>query len=170
MGANCAVIHIDLVQQDTRHPDRRKRHQGRATCEVAGRRFETLGPAPIYRLVTLLWLHGHGGERFEVWDDLSPFGNPGGLAMTGRVRNWALISNGRPMFMKDAKPDPNFTPQERESTARAAGQVVELTEKDSSRPYKARTGETRPSDSPEHPWNGDGASTRVVTAHTPEAA
>jgi hypothetical protein len=61
------------------------------------------------------------------------------------VRNWALISNGRPMFMTGAKPDPNFTPQERESTTRAAGQVIELIEKDAPRPYNARTGVTRPS-------------------------
>jgi hypothetical protein len=164
------MIRITMARQDTRHPDRRKRHQGRASCEVAGRRFETEGPAPIYRMLTLIWLHGHGGERFEVHDNISPTGKPGGLAMTGRVRNWALISNGRPMFMKDAKPDPSFTPQERESTARAAGQVIELTEKDSSRPYKARTGETRPSDSPEHPRDGEGTSTRNSTARTPEAA
>ncbi len=57
----------------------------RATCESAGRRFETQGPAPVYRVVTLLWLHGHGGEAFEVHDDLSPFGKPGGLAIRGRV-------------------------------------------------------------------------------------
>ncbi len=43
----------------------------RAICEVADRRFEAQGPAPIYKLVTLLWLHGHGGAVFEVWDDLS---------------------------------------------------------------------------------------------------
>ncbi len=164
------MIRIDMIQQDTRYPDRRKRHPGRASCEVAGRRFETLGPAPIYRLATLLWLHGHGGADFEVWDDVSPFGKPGGLAMTERVRSWALISNGRPMFMKDAKPDPSFTPQERELTARAAGQVIRLAEKDSSRPYKARTGETRPSNIPEHPRDGEGTSTRNSTAHTPEAA
>ena len=145
------MIRINLVQQDTHHPDKRRHHLGRANCEIAGRRFETLGPAPIYRLVTLLWLHGHSGAEFEVWDDVSPFGKPGGLAMTGQVRNWALISNGRPSFMKDAKPDPSFTPQERESTAHAAGQVIELTEKDSSRPYNACTGATRPSDGPEYP-------------------
>ena len=82
------MIRIDMIRQDTRHPDKRLRHQGRASCEVGGQRFEAQGPAPIYRLATLLWLHGHGGAEFEVWDDLSPFGNPGGLAMTGEVRNW----------------------------------------------------------------------------------
>ena len=35
------MIRIDMIRQDTRHPDRRRRHQGRASCEVAGRRFET---------------------------------------------------------------------------------------------------------------------------------
>ncbi len=137
---------------------------------MAGRGFEATGPAPIYRLVTLLWLHGHGGERFEVHDDVNPFGEPGGLAMTGRVRNWALISDGRPMFMKDAKPDPSFTPQERESTAHAAGQVIELTEKDSSRPYNARTGVTRRSDGPEYPQMEVEASTRVLSARSSEPA
>ncbi len=29
-----------MIRQDTRHPDKRRRHQGRASCEVAGRRFE----------------------------------------------------------------------------------------------------------------------------------
>ena len=53
------TIRIDLICQDTRHPDKRRRHQGRASCEVAGRRYETEGPASIYKLATLLWLHGH---------------------------------------------------------------------------------------------------------------
>ncbi len=164
------MIHIDMICQDTRHPDRRKRHQGRASCEVAGRRFETLGPAPIYRIATLLWLHGHGGAEFEVWDDVSPFGKPGGLAMRGKVRNWALVSNGRPVFTKDAKPDPSFTPHEQKLVARTAGQVMELAEKDSSRAYKARTDATRPSDDPEYPQQQDGASTGPLGALVPEAA
>ena len=155
------MIRINLIQQDTHHPDKRRRHHGRASCEMAGRRFEAQGPAPIYRITTLLWLHGHGGAEFEVWDDVSPFGKPGGLAMTGRVRNWALISNGRPMFMKNAHPDPSFTPQERESTARAAGQVVELTEKDSPRPYNHHRGAPRLSDGPDYPQMEVEASTRV---------
>ncbi len=33
------------------------------------------GPAPVYKFATLLWLHGHRGAAFEVWDDVSPFGN-----------------------------------------------------------------------------------------------
>ena len=28
------MIRIDLTRQDTRHPDKRLRHQGRAWCEV----------------------------------------------------------------------------------------------------------------------------------------
>ncbi len=71
------MIHIDMTQQYTNHPTKRRRHQGRASCKVAGRRFEAQGPAPIYKLATLLWLHGHGGEEFEVWDDRSPIGGPG---------------------------------------------------------------------------------------------
>ena len=145
------MIHIQMIRGNTRDPDRRKRHPSRASCEVAGRRFETEGPAPIYKLTTLLWLHGHGGEDFEVWDDVSPFGKPGGLAMRGRVRNWALVSNGRPVFTKDAKPDPSFTPHEQKLVARTAGQVMELAEQDSSRAYKARTYATRPSDDPSIP-------------------
>ena len=164
-----AVIRINMIRQEARHPDKRRRHQGRTSCKVAGRRFETEGPAPIYMLVTLLWLHGHGGEHFEVWDDRSPFGRPGGLAMTGRVRNWVLISNGRPVFTKDARPDPSFTLDEQKLVARVAGQVMELAEKDSSRAYKARTDETRPSDA-EYLQQQDGASTGPLGALVPEAA
>jgi hypothetical protein len=82
----------------------------RASCEIAGRRFETQGPAPIYKITTLLWLHGHGGAALEVWDDLSPFGKPGGLAMRGKVRNWASLEtpNGMPMFRMKSKPDPGI--------------------------------------------------------------
>ncbi len=99
---------------------------GRAGCEVAGRRFETRGPAPIYRLTTLLWLHGHGGAAFEVYDDVSPTGRPGGLAMTGRVRNWVSFEtpNGKPMFRMKSQPDPVFTPEQRATAAMAAGVVV----------------------------------------------
>ena len=60
------MIHIDMIRQDTNHRAKRRRHQGRATCEVTGRRFEAQGPAPIYKLVTLLWLHGHDGEHLVV--------------------------------------------------------------------------------------------------------
>ena len=113
------TIRIDLIRQNTNHAVRRRQHLGRATCEVAGRRFETKGPAPIYRMATLLWLHGLGGAAFEVWDDLSPFGKPGGLAMRGRVRNWASFKtpDGSPRFAMQSKPDPDFTPVQRASVA-----------------------------------------------------
>ncbi len=88
------MIRIDMIQQDTRAPDKRRRHQGRASCVVAGRRFETEGPAPVYKLATLglqavilqalephadarLAVRGHelcplptaprAGRRIEVW-------------------------------------------------------------------------------------------------------
>ncbi len=122
------MIRIDMLRQDTRHPDKRRHHQGRASCEVFGRCFKTEGPAPIYKLVTLLWLHGHGGEDFEVWDDVSPFGKSGGLAMRGRVRNWASFEtpNGKPMFRMKSQPDPDFTPEQRATAAKAAGVVVSM--------------------------------------------
>ncbi len=81
----------------------------RASCEIAGRRFETQGPAPIYKITTLLWLHGHGGADFEIWDDLSPFGKPGGLAMRGRVQNWARLIYDKPNFGRGASMHP-FAP------------------------------------------------------------
>ena len=34
-----------MIRSDTRHLDRRRRHQGRASCEVTGRRFEVQGSA-----------------------------------------------------------------------------------------------------------------------------
>ncbi len=59
------MIRVQMIRQDTRHPDKCRRHQ--ASCEVAGRRFEAEGRASIYKLTTLLWLHGHGGEeRFLI--------------------------------------------------------------------------------------------------------
>ncbi len=164
------MIRIDMIQQDTRHPDRRLRHYGRAWCEMDGRRFETKGPAPIYKLATLLWLHGHGGKEFEVWDNLSPFGKPGGLAMTGRVRNWARLINGKPKFNKDARPETNFSPQERDLIAQAAGQVFDATEIDSPRSDNARTGASRPSDGSDCLQEQDGAPAELSTAQRTEAA
>jgi len=159
-----------MTQQDTRHPDKHRRHPGRASCEVAGRRFEAQGPAPIYKLTTLLWLHGHRGEEFEVWDDLSPFGKPGGLAMTGKVRNWASFKTpkGKPMFRMKSQPNPDFTPEQRATAVRAAGVVVSM-DADSRRTLAPGCA-TPSSDGPEHPRREDGASTRVVTAQRPEAA
>ena len=134
---------------------------------MAGRRFETEGPAPIYKLTTLLWLHGPGGADFEVWDDVSPFGKPGGLAMRGKVRNWARLVKGKPTFGKDAPSETDFSSGERDMVAQAAGRV---TETDSPRPENARTARSHPSDGPEHPQGQDDASTGVVGPQTPVAA
>ncbi len=161
------MIRFDMNRQDTRHPDRRLRHHARAWCEVGGRRFEAQGPVPIYKLVTLLWLHGHRGKDFEVWDDLSPFGKPGGLAMTGRVRNWARLVKGKPRFDKDAPSEADFSPGERELIAGWAGNVAGI---DSPQPAHGRTGASRPSDGPTHPREVGESSTGVVGARTSEAA
>ncbi len=127
-GETVAMIRIDMTQQNSNHAGKRCRHQGWAICEVADRRFEAQGPAPIYRLTTLLWLHGHGGAAFEVYDDVSPTGRPGGLAMRGRVRNWASFEtpNGKPMFKMKSQPDPDFTQEQRATAAKAAGVVVSM--------------------------------------------
>ncbi len=120
--------------------------------------------------LTLLWLHGHGGEEFEVWDDRSPTGKPGSLAMRGRVRNWARLVNGEPKFNKDAPADADFSPQDRELIARAAGRVIEPAETDSPRPDNARIGATHPPDGPEYPQERDRACTGLTWPPTPEAA
>ncbi len=152
------------------------RHKG--GCDLATRtaplcklgRLREDRPGTIYRIATLLWLHGHGGEEFEVWDDVSPFGKPGGLAMRGQVRNWSSFEtpNGKPMFRMKSQPDPDFTPEQRATAAKAAGVVVSLDA--DSRGTFAPGRATSPSDGPEYPQKEDGASTRVLTAHTPEAA
>ena len=69
------MIRIDLTRQNINHPDYKKRHPSRASCEIGGQCYETTGPGLIYKLATLLWLHGHGGEHYEVWDDrhMTPF-------------------------------------------------------------------------------------------------
>ncbi len=164
------MIRIDMIRQDTRHPDKRRRHQGRASCEVAGRRFETEGPAPIYKLTTLLWLHGHGGADFEVYDNLDPLGNPGGLALTGRVRNWVRLVNGKPGFNRQAQSEEDFTPEERTAIAQAAGTVTALLESAPPSAAKARTARSHPPDGPEHPQGQDDASAGVVGPQTPVAA
>ena len=164
------MIRIDMTRQDTRHPNRRRRHQGRAICELANRRFETKGPAPIYKLTTLLWLYGHGGADFEVHDDISPTGKPGGLAMTGRVRNWARLINGKPKFNNNASFETDFSPQERELVARAAGRVLDAAEIDSPRPDNARTGVSRPSEGSDCLQEQDGAPAALSTAQRTEAA
>ncbi len=161
------MIRIQMIRGNTCDPDRRKRHPSRASCEAGGRRYEAAGPAPIYRLVTLLWLHGHGGEDFEVWDDLDPFGKPGGLALRGWVRNWARLVKGKPTFSKDAPSETEFSSGERDMVARAAGRVTEI---DSPRPENARTAATHPSDGSEYPQERDGACTGLSWPQTPEAA
>ncbi len=169
-GETVAMIRIDMTQQNTNHPDKRRRHQGRASCVVAGRRFEAQRSAPIYKITTLLWLHGHGGADFEVWDDLSPFGKPGGLAMRGRVQNWARLVKGKPNFTRKARSDPDFTPDERQVIAQAAGKVVDL---DETRPASGLSGAvcaTHSSGGPDHQPERERASTRVSTARSPEAA
>ncbi len=169
-GETVAIIHIDTIQQDTHHPNKRRRHQGRTWCEVAGRRFEAQGPAPIYRIATLLWLHGHGGAEFEVWDDVSPCGRLGGLAMRGRVRNWASFETPKsmPMFRMKSKPDPDFTPEQCEIAAKAAGVVVS-TDADS-RGTLAPGCATRHLDGPEYPQMEVEPSTRVLSARSSEPA
>ncbi len=154
------MIRIDMIRQDTNHPDRRKRHLSLASCEVAGRRYETTGPAPIYKLTTLLWLEGHEGERFEVFDDRDPFGGPGGLALRGKVRNWARLLKGKPNFTRKAQADPEFTPDEREAIILAADSVVDLAE---TRPASGLPGAVcaiRPSGGPEHPQGQERAQAR----------
>ncbi len=135
-----------------------------------GRRFETKGPAPIYKLTTLLRLHGHGGADFEVWDDLSPLGNPGGLAMTGRVRNWARLVKGKPKFDQKAARDPDFTPVERNVVAVAAGRVMGSPQRVPSSGDKARTKPFPLRDAPEPIRKSKEAPAGVVTTQPPEAA
>ncbi len=164
------MIRVQMIRSDTRHPNRHRCHQGRACCEVASRRFEAEGPALIYKLTTLLWLHGHGGAAFEVWDDRSPTGKPGGLAMRGRVRNRARLVKGKPNFTRKAKPDTDFMPNEREVIGRAAGTVVGVVETPPPSGLSAAVCATHPSDGPEYPREGDRACTGVIGALTPEVA
>ncbi len=164
------MVRVQMVRQDTRHPDKRCRQQGLAWCEVTGRRFETQGPAPIYKLATLLWLHGHGGEEFEVWDDVSPTGKPGGLAMRGKVRNWARLVRGKVTFDRQTKPAAEFAPDEVDLIAQAAGRASSAAEIDSPAPGNARTAAIKPPDGPNYPQEGDGASMAVVGPQTSEAA
>ncbi len=164
------VIRIDMIRQDMSHPNKRRRHQGWASCEVAGQRFEAEGPAPIYKLSTLLWFHGHSGADYDVYDNRSPFGKPGGLALRGRVRNWARLVNGKPKFNQDAPSETDFSPHERDLIARAAGRVSGAAEIDSPRPDNARTARSHPLDGPMYPRERDRACTGVIGALTPEAA
>ena len=131
---------------------------------------EAMLAAPIYKITTLLWLHSHGGTDFEVCDDVSPTGKLGGLAMTGRVRNWARLVKGKPSFDGQAKPVPEFTPNDVDLIARAVGRVSDAAGFDSPAPGNARTATTRPSGSPGCPQKVEGVSTRVSAAQRPKAA
>jgi hypothetical protein len=110
-------IRINLVR-----PGRRQR-AARATCVIDGRRYSTEGPTPIYRVCTLLHLHGHAGAAFAVHDDVSPFGGPGTVCLCGRVRNWTGLNKGKSIFDRRAKPDATFTDIEQVLIAEAAGHV-----------------------------------------------
>ncbi len=164
------MIRINMIRQDTNHRDKRRRHQGRASCEVVGGRFEAEGPAPVYKLATLLWLHGHGGEEFEVWDDRNPFGKPGGLALRGTVRNRAILVKGKPSFTRKAKPDSDFMPDERAVIARAAGTVVDVAEALAASGLPGAVCVTGPADGPEHPQGQDRAPAAFAPTPRPEAA
>ena len=160
------MIRIDLMRENSNHPDRKKRHLSRASCEVGGQHYETAGPA----IVTLLWLHGYSGERFEVWDDRDPFGKPGGLGLCGRVRNWASFETpkGMPMFRMKSKLDPDFTTEQRVIVAKAAGLVVSCDADSRETLSPGRT--TRSLGGPNYPQERDGPSTAVVGAQASEAA
>ena len=164
------MIRIDLTRKNSNHPDRRKRHSSRASCEVADRRYETAGSAPVYKLITLLWLHGHSGAEFEVWDDRSPSGKPGGLAMRGRVRNWARLVKSEPIFTKDAPPEADFSSQDRDMIARTAGQVVDVGHIDSPRPENGHTARSRPLVGPEQQPEPESPSVAIIGVQAPEAA
>ena len=128
------------------------------------------GPTPIYKLTTLLWLHGYGGAEFEVWDDRSPFGKPGGLAMRGRVRNWARLVKGKVTFDRQAAPTTEFAPDEVDLIAQAAGRVSDVAGIDSPAPGNARTAPISVRDGPEYPQMEVEASTRVLSARSSEPA
>ena len=164
------MIRIDLTRQDANNPERRKRHPSRASCEIGGQRYETTGPAPIYKLLTLLWLHGHGSKDYEAWDDRDPFGNPGGLALRGPVRNWALLVKGKPNFTRKAKSDSDFIPDEREVIARAAGTVVDLAGVPAASGLPGAVCVTGPADGPEHAQGQDRAPGAFAPTPRPEAA
>ncbi len=84
--------------------------------------------------------------------------------------NWVSFEtpNGKPMFRMKSQPDPDFTPEQRATAAKAAGVVVSM-DADSRRTFAPGCA-TSPSNGPEYPQKEDGASTRVITTHTPEAA
>ena len=76
-----SLIRIELTMAVTSCP-REEWQPSRARCVVDGKAYETEGPASIFKIVTLL------DQGFEVFDNQSPFGSPGGLALTGQVRSY----------------------------------------------------------------------------------
>ena len=80
-------IRIELTRAVTSCP-REEWQPSRARCVVDGKAYETEGPASIFKIVTLLDQAGFRGKGFEVFDNQSPFGSPGGLALTGQVRSY----------------------------------------------------------------------------------
>ncbi len=164
------MIHIDMLRQDTNHPDKRRRHPGRAVYEFDGRRFEAQGPAPIYKLSTLFWLHGHGGEEFEVWDDRDPFGNPGGLALRGQVRNWARLVKEKLSFGRQAETAADFAPDERKVIAQSAGVVTDMMGAAPPAVGEAHAARSRPPGGPEHPPGLERPSAGVAGGQAMEAA
>ncbi len=111
----------------------------------------------------------HSGADFEVWDDRSPFGKPGGLAMRGRVRNWARLVNGKSKFDRKAVPNPNFTSIERSVVAEAAGRVPDTPQRVPSSGDQARTVPISRKEDSEY-REKEVAPAPVSNTHTPEAA
>jgi hypothetical protein len=86
------------------------------------------------------------------------------------VRNWARLVKGKVTFDRQAKPAAEFTPNDVDLIARAAGRVSDVAEIDSLAPGNARTAPVSVRDDPEYPRMEGEASTRLFTAHTPKAA
>ena len=61
------------------HRDKPKRV--RASCEVDGTAYLTIGDPAIYRTLTLLSIDGHDGKPFEAHDS-------GGVFLTGSISDW----------------------------------------------------------------------------------
>ncbi len=71
-----------------------------------------------------------------------------------KVRNWASFEtpNGKPMFRMKSQPDPDLTPEQRATAAKAAGVVVSM-DADSRRTFAPGCA-TSPSDGPRVPPEG----------------
>ncbi len=110
------------------------------------------------------------GLEAAVHDDRSPSGKPGGLAMRGRVRNWARLAEGKPKFDRRAKPEPDFMSADRELIAQAAGKVADTPQRVPPGGDNARTDASGSSGGLTHQPERDNASTALVGPQTPEAA